>query len=168
MVKEHFIMGHFMDAIVHHYADYRGRATRREFCFFILFYFAIYIVIIMMDIFVLTGLGETDGGHSGITLAKIYWWATLLPATAISARRLHDMGQSGWMQLAYMIPLLGLTSPAQFDKGVGHLDSFLLVLLALFFACMLGATVLVMLAVTDSQKGSNRYGPNPKESGEVA
>ena len=33
--------------------------------------------------------------------------ATLLPSLAVGARRLHDTNKSGWMQLIWLIPILG-------------------------------------------------------------
>lgn len=33
--------------------------------------------------------------------------ATLLPSLAVTARRLHDIGRSGWWQLVALIPLVG-------------------------------------------------------------
>jgi uncharacterized membrane protein YhaH (DUF805 family) len=33
--------------------------------------------------------------------------ALLLPSLAVGARRLHDMGKSGWFQLVWLIPLIG-------------------------------------------------------------
>ena len=33
--------------------------------------------------------------------------ALLLPSLAVGARRLHDMGKSGWFQLVWLIPFIG-------------------------------------------------------------
>ena len=33
---------------------------------------------------------------------------TIVPSLAIGARRLHDMGHSGWWQLLLIIPIFGL------------------------------------------------------------
>jgi uncharacterized membrane protein YhaH (DUF805 family) len=40
-------------------------------------------------------------------LALIYQLAVLLPALAVSVRRLHDTGRSGWWLLISFVPLLG-------------------------------------------------------------
>lgn len=57
------------------------------------------------------GLGHPDtnigiSGGSGL-LGTIYSWITLLPVYAITARRLHDTGRTGWWSLLNAIPLVG-------------------------------------------------------------
>lgn len=61
-----------------------------------------------------------------------YILAMLIPSIAVSVRRLHDIGKSGWMLLIYFIPLIG-------------------------------SIWLLILFLTDSEPGENKYGPNPKE-----
>lgn len=57
------------------------------------------------------GLGHPDtnigiSGESGL-FSSVYSWITLLPVYAITARRLHDTGRTGWWSLLNAIPLLG-------------------------------------------------------------
>ena len=40
-------------------------------------------------------------------LGAIYSLTILIPAIAVSVRRLHDTGRSGWMLLVNLIPLIG-------------------------------------------------------------
>jgi uncharacterized membrane protein YhaH (DUF805 family) len=40
-------------------------------------------------------------------LSIIYGLALLIPGLAVSVRRLHDIGKSGWMILLNLIPLIG-------------------------------------------------------------
>ncbi|MCL6646160.1 MAG: DUF805 domain-containing protein, partial [Dehalococcoidia bacterium] len=37
----------------------------------------------------------------------LFLLAGLVPSIAVTARRLHDIGQSGWLQLIGLIPILG-------------------------------------------------------------
>jgi len=37
----------------------------------------------------------------------VFTIATLVPAMAVGARRLHDVDKSGWMQLIGLIPIVG-------------------------------------------------------------
>jgi uncharacterized membrane protein YhaH (DUF805 family) len=63
------------------------------------------------------GLGGTatsyaEGGSvgfnmSGGLLTLIFLLATIVPNLAVSVRRLHDVGKSGWMLLIGLIPLIG-------------------------------------------------------------
>lgn len=41
-------------------------------------------------------------------VASLYSLATLLPSLGLTARRLHDIGKSGWLMLIGFIPLVGL------------------------------------------------------------
>ena len=79
------------------YADFTGRARRQEFWMFILFYFIVSIV-----------LGIIDSILGMQILGLLFSLGSLIPSLAIGARRLHDTGRSGWWQLLYIIPLIGL------------------------------------------------------------
>ena len=40
-------------------------------------------------------------------LSSLLSLATLLPCLAVTSRRLHDIGRSGWWQLIVLLPLIG-------------------------------------------------------------
>lgn len=73
------------------YASFEGRAARYEYWWFVLFLILTQVVAEMLS----------------PTLAGIFVLATLLPAIAAAARRLHDVDRSGWWQLIGFIPLIG-------------------------------------------------------------
>lgn len=52
------------------------------------------------------GFVEAIAGGPGI-LGTLYSFAILIPAIAVSIRRLHDTGRSGWWFLICFIPLIG-------------------------------------------------------------
>lgn len=103
------------------YAVFSGRARRMEYWMFVLFNFIIAVVL---------GIVEGILGSPAI-LSTIYTLAVLIPSIAVSMRRLHDIGRTGWWLLIAFVPLIG-------------------------------AVVLIVFMVLDSQPGSNAYGPNPK------
>lgn len=73
------------------YADFNGRARRSEYWWFFLF-----IV-----------LGSIAASVIDDTVNLLFTLATLLPSLAVAARRLHDIGRSGWWLLLGFIPLIG-------------------------------------------------------------
>ena len=89
-------MGYFYDAFKK-YADFSGRATRTEYWMFVLGYTLICIILAIVD-----GLLGT------IWLGAIFGLVVLVPSLSIAARRLHDTGRTGWWQLIYLVPLIGL------------------------------------------------------------
>ena len=73
------------------YADFTGRAARPEFWWFALANLVVTQVIGL--IFAPLGLLLSLG--------------LLLPGLAVGARRLHDVNKSGWLQLLWLIPIIG-------------------------------------------------------------
>ena len=71
------------------YANFSGRARRKEFWFFMLFCVILGIIAEVID----TVLGTKPLVNSLLNLAL------LVPSLAVGARRLHDVGRSGWWQL---------------------------------------------------------------------
>ena len=45
-------------------------------------------------------------GFGGI-LSVIYVILVIVPSVAVAVRRLHDVGKSGWMLLAGLVPIIG-------------------------------------------------------------
>ncbi len=100
----------FVDAIkvcFAKYADFEGRATRPEFWYFLLF-----------NLLVGSAAGIIDKGVHGNAIGDLTGLVFLVPSIAVTTRRLHDIGRSGWWQL------IGLT-------GIG-------LFLLLFWYCMRG------------------------------
>ena len=85
------------------YAVFSGRARRKEYWYFILFNILINIVLSVVD-----GLtGNFDPATNIGLLSGIYTLAILIPSIAVSVRRLHDTGRSGWWLLISFVPLIG-------------------------------------------------------------
>ncbi len=84
------------------YAVFEGRAARKEFWMFVLFSTIISIILSILDS--VLGLREVHGNGP---LQGIYMLVIIVPSLAVGARRLHDVGKSGWLQLIGIIPLLG-------------------------------------------------------------
>ncbi|MCX4524662.1 MULTISPECIES: DUF805 domain-containing protein [unclassified Streptomyces] len=89
-------MNYYTD-VMKKYATFSGRARRQEFWMFFLINFGIAIVLMILD-----GVFGTYP-----LLTGIYALATFLPNLALTVRRLHDTGKSGWWYFVSVIPLVG-------------------------------------------------------------
>jgi uncharacterized membrane protein YhaH (DUF805 family) len=109
----------FTDAIrtcLRKYATFDGRATRSEFWFFYLFTLVVgFIGYIPLIVFGIIGSADNAIGTLFRLLAILWWivWIVLIialyiPFLAVGCRRLHDRGQSGWLQLLLLVPCGGI------------------------------------------------------------
>ena len=74
------------------YLKYDGRASRAEFWYWFAFYVAVVFAAILAD-------GALPG------LARLVVILLLSPTLAVGARRMHDVGKTGWM---FAIPVYNL------------------------------------------------------------
>ena len=85
------------------YADFNGRARRKEYWMFVLFNMIFAVVAMLLDNAL--GLAMENIGYGPIY--GIYILAMFIPGLAVAVRRLHDIGKSGWMMFVALIPLVG-------------------------------------------------------------
>ena len=88
---------------VKNYVGFSGRAQRKEYWFYILFYILFGVVVALAQ----GALGLQDPETGSGPLSLIYALAFLLPTIAVSVRRLHDTGRTGWWLLLALIPIVG-------------------------------------------------------------
>ena len=92
-------------SVLKKYAVFTGRAQRAEYWYFILFnVLAMIALIIVVSI---TGSFSEDLGMG--LLSGLYYLGVLVPSVAVSVRRLHDTGRSGWFMLLALIAVSRLT-----------------------------------------------------------
>lgn len=89
-------MSYYLNALTRNFANFNGRARRREYWMFVLC--NVIAVIILSIISAITRLS---------ILPSIYSLIILLPSLAISVRRLHDIGKSGMWIFIGLIPIVG-------------------------------------------------------------
>ena len=86
----------YLSVVKTKYAAFNGRARRKEYWCFTLINIAISVV-----------LGIIGGIIKFSFLGMIFTLAILVPGIAVSIRRLHDIGKSGWWLLIALVPIVG-------------------------------------------------------------
>ena len=128
------------------YADFSGRARRKEYWIFTLVN-ALIVGVFEVFFFALSFPAYTSSSSSSSSgsnvftiisllfscVVAIYGLAALIPSLAVTVRRLHDTGRSGWYYFIALVPFVG-------------------------------GLILLVFTIEDSQPGINAYGPNPKET----
>lgn len=91
------------------YAVFSGRASRSEYWYYLLFNILVSIALTFLDFVIIRNNLLVVGGLivNVNILSGLYALATLIPGLALSVRRMHDIGKSGWMLLVSLIPLVG-------------------------------------------------------------
>ena len=92
------IINNFIDIVTKKYFCFEGRAGRAEFWQYVLVNFILNIILSVIQ-----QMAPKVGG----ILFLIVCLALALPTLGCTARRFHDRGKSGWMQLLGLIPLVG-------------------------------------------------------------
>ena len=156
-------MTSFIDAIklgFSNYFNFSGRATRAEYWWFVLF---------LVPVSLITWIP---------LIGQVIWLATSIPTISLTTRRLHDIGKSGWWQLAYwglvIVCAVGFFGPIVFlifvmSEATG--DSVAGAVLVMFGIVMVVATVAwiatgvvwIIWLVRKGDEGPNKYGPDPRQ-----
>jgi uncharacterized membrane protein YhaH (DUF805 family) len=93
----------YLDVLKSKYAQFSGRARRKEYWLFLLFNMLVSIGLVIVD-----GITGTLDEEAGIgLLSGLYSLAVLVPAIAVTVRRLHDTDRSGLWLLIVLLPLIG-------------------------------------------------------------
>ena len=122
-------------AFLKNYANFEGRARRKEYWYFTLMNILIIVPAIIIIGFVSEGLGDDSPVIIGLfILLLVFAVALFIPSLALAVRRLHDTGKSGWWWVLGIIPLVSYV----------------------------GSIILLVYYCTDGDRGSNQYGPDPK------
>jgi len=87
------------------YANFKGRATRKEYWIFVLFNTLIGMFLIIIDTLLFKDSLMFKGAY---ILSCLYFVNTLIPSLAVLVRRLHDIGKSSWWTCIAVIPFLGV------------------------------------------------------------
>ena len=95
------------------YVTFKGRASRSEFWWFILFSFLCMIASAVVGGLIDPGTVATESGTGSVSVEVnspvigIVMLLFILPQITVTVRRLHDIGRSGWAYFVAVIPLVG-------------------------------------------------------------
>ncbi|MEO5324689.1 DUF805 domain-containing protein [Mesorhizobium sp. CC13] len=128
------LWSYFRQAITTHYVNFRGRARRKEYWGYVLFWLIAVTALAIAGFAVDAATGNLDAGMGepviGFALPGLFVVATLLPGLAVTIRRIHDLGLSGWFYLLILLPYVG-------------------------------GLIIFVFTLIPSQKHENRWGPVP-------
>ena len=91
--------GEAVSSVLKQYAGFTGRARRSEY-----WYFALFNALVLSAVRLLAALLNAPLLSLLVVLVGLVF---LLPGLAVTARRLHDTGRTGWLLLLGIIPLAG-------------------------------------------------------------
>jgi uncharacterized membrane protein YhaH (DUF805 family) len=130
------------------YADFAGRALRREFWSFFVLFAGAQLLGHYLDS-LNTPVVPVAAGMGMIEL--VISLVLLLPFVAVGVRRLHDTGRGGWWMLLLYLPYL---------SGVAAMGNEQLGLLCAG-GLVVGAFALFALLLLPGEAGANRFGNDP-------
>ena len=97
--------------VLRNYVNFTGRARRSEYWYFVLFNVIFATAAMLLDhAFGTTFTLNTIDGPLPLFYGYVYLMyalAVFMPGLAVTVRRLHDSGKSGWYILVSLIPLAG-------------------------------------------------------------
>jgi uncharacterized membrane protein YhaH (DUF805 family)/cold shock CspA family protein len=134
------LWSYFWATITTNYANFHGRARRKEYWGFGLFYVLGMILLTIAGLAIDAATGNLDYGVDFPIMATTIivlpaFLASLVPGIAITVRRFHDIGLSGWFYLLMWV--------------IGFLLAGVVMIMA------------VVLGLIPSQRRENKWGPVP-------
>jgi uncharacterized membrane protein YhaH (DUF805 family)/cold shock CspA family protein len=104
------LWSYFVRALTSNYANFRGRARRKEYWSYVLFMTILLLIVVAVAIIFDGNAGNFGGDEipaATMTAAGLLVLATLIPGIALTVRRQHDIGLSGWFYLLILVPYVG-------------------------------------------------------------
>lgn len=104
------LWNYFWLGLTENYFNFAGRARRKEYWGYCLFWTIALIVVIGIGVFIDDAMGNLDNSELPavtVGLFGLFLLATALPWFGLNVRRLHDIGLTGWLFLLFLIPTFG-------------------------------------------------------------
>ncbi len=140
------------------YAQFRGRAPRTEYWWFFAFNVAASVAAEAIDY--LSGLRADDPGSFGGPVSNLLALVLLLPSLAVTVRRLHDTGRTGWW-IGGAVPVAMLWFIFMMALAFMGFKSLAPIAMAGVIAMLCYIPLILYFATRPGTPGSNRFGPAP-------
>jgi uncharacterized membrane protein YhaH (DUF805 family) len=103
------LWGYFLACVTRRYGRFSGRARRKEYWAFLLFFVVVTVLLTIAGAMVDAFLGNLQREEPIVlTIAPaLFVLAMVVPSVAVTVRRIHDIGLSGWFVLLGLIPTIG-------------------------------------------------------------
>lgn len=125
------------------YFDFTGRLGRAEYWKFMAVVWGCGIAVLLV------GAGV---GIPADPLAFLIFCVTVVPQAAATNRRLHDIGESGWLLVGYIgLGVVAAAIAANYTGSFAHIQK-------LAFAPLVWSAYFVFLLLKRTQEGENEYG----------
>lgn len=153
----------YKKVVFENYANFKGRARRSEYWYFVLLNIIISLILLGIDSMLGMGMG----------FRNLYGLAVFIPGLAVSVRRLHDIGKSGWWLLIYYLIftfsivglLIGGLSALIPNSPFGASPNMKIMAISGVVLLISGIWYLIWFFKA-GDVGTNEYGADPKGFGE--
>lgn len=95
---------YFLNIVKNQYANFDGRARRKEYWMYILVYVIIMVAFSILG--AILGMIATVLATIVSAISGLLGLALLVPTIAVGVRRLHDTNKSGWFMLLGLVPIV--------------------------------------------------------------
>jgi uncharacterized membrane protein YhaH (DUF805 family) len=150
------LFGYFVKCLKN-YANFKGRARRKEYWGYTLFYTIIYFISVLIAAFFISMVADllkpdyASLEYAVILATSLLFLPWLLPMLAVFVRRMHDIDKSGailWLFIAILVCM----NIVQMSED----------LIWLYFVVLPGCIYILILLCKKGDVGENEYGLDPK------
>jgi uncharacterized membrane protein YhaH (DUF805 family) len=147
---------YFQDVLTNHYADFKGRVSRRDYWTYVAVVFAVMIVSALVQ------------GIVGLGIQSLVMLGLLIPNAGMTARRLQDTGKDGKLVWILFIPV-AVSGLVTFLTAMTFGAVVLLLVLLPFMTLislvsLIAAIYMIYLCIQPGTPGENPYGPVPSDA----
>lgn len=150
--------------------NYKGRARRAEYGWTLLCHLLVQLAAFLLAWVGILAISLIDRSGKGLVIFEliyngislIYFVLMLLVMLSLTARRLHDLGYSGWWQLLPIALLFATFAALPVLETFANDAPIIAVYLAFITSSISSLTLFLLLCFKDGHPTTNQYGESPK------